>query len=56
METARTSSHTTPAPANRSGIVVSVRQVNGPETYMLDGHQYILATGGDQLFAFRLNQ
>ena len=29
---------------------------NGPETYMLDGHQYILATGGDQLFAFRLNQ
>jgi alcohol dehydrogenase (cytochrome c) len=29
---------------------------NRPETYMLDGHQYILATGGDQLFAFRLNQ
>jgi alcohol dehydrogenase (cytochrome c) len=28
---------------------------NAPETYMLDGHQYILATGGDQLFAFVLN-
>ncbi len=28
---------------------------NAPETYMLDGHQYVLATGGDQLFAFRLN-
>jgi alcohol dehydrogenase (cytochrome c) len=29
---------------------------NAPETYMLDGHQYILATGGDQVFAFVLNQ
>jgi len=29
---------------------------NAPETYMLDGHQYLLATGGDQLFAFVLNQ
>jgi alcohol dehydrogenase (cytochrome c) len=29
---------------------------NAPETYMLDGKQYILATGGDQLFAFVLNQ
>ena len=29
---------------------------NAPETYMLDGHQYILATGGDQLFAFVLNR
>ena len=26
-----------------------------PETYMLDGNQYVLATGGDQLFAFVLN-
>ncbi len=29
---------------------------NAPETYLLDGRQYILATGGDQLFAFVLNQ
>jgi len=29
---------------------------NAPETYVLDGHQYLLATGGDQLFAFVLNQ
>ena len=28
---------------------------NAPETYMIDGHQYILATGGDQLFAFVMN-
>jgi len=28
---------------------------NAPETYMLDGKQYVLATGGDQLFAFVLN-
>jgi alcohol dehydrogenase (cytochrome c) len=29
---------------------------NAPETYVLDGKQYVLATGGDQLFAFVLNQ
>jgi alcohol dehydrogenase (cytochrome c) len=29
---------------------------NAPETYMLDGKQYVLATGGDQLFAFVLNR
>jgi len=29
---------------------------NGPETYLLDGHQYILATGDDQLYSFVLNQ
>jgi alcohol dehydrogenase (cytochrome c) len=29
---------------------------NAPETYMLDGKQFVLATGGDQLFAFVLNQ
>ena len=29
---------------------------NAPETYLLDGKQYVLATGGDQLFAFVLNQ
>jgi alcohol dehydrogenase (cytochrome c) len=28
---------------------------NAPETYLLDGRQYVLATGGDQLFAFVLN-
>ena len=27
---------------------------NAPETYMLDGHQYILAAAGDSLFAFTL--
>jgi alcohol dehydrogenase (cytochrome c) len=27
---------------------------NAPETYMLDGHQYILAAAGDALFAFTL--
>ncbi len=29
---------------------------NAPETYMLDGKQYVLATGGDQVYAFVLNQ
>jgi alcohol dehydrogenase (cytochrome c) len=28
---------------------------NAPETYMLDGKQYVLATGGDQVYAFVLN-
>ncbi|HWC98887.1 MAG TPA: acido-empty-quinoprotein group A [Candidatus Sulfopaludibacter sp.] len=28
---------------------------NAPETFLLDGKQYVLATGGDQLFAFVLN-
>ncbi|HXA57162.1 MAG TPA: acido-empty-quinoprotein group A [Candidatus Acidoferrum sp.] len=28
---------------------------NAPETYMLDGLQYVIATGDDQLFAFVLN-
>jgi alcohol dehydrogenase (cytochrome c) len=28
---------------------------NGPETFMLDGKQYLVAGGGDTLFAFRLN-
>jgi len=28
---------------------------NAPETYLLDGKQYVLATGGDQLYAFVLN-
>jgi len=27
---------------------------NAPQTYMLDGHQYILAAAGDTLFAFTL--
>jgi alcohol dehydrogenase (cytochrome c) len=29
---------------------------NAPETYKLDDKQYVLATGGDQLFAFVLNR
>lgn len=28
---------------------------NAPETYMLDGHQYILVGAGDSVYAFRLN-
>jgi acido-empty-quinoprotein group A len=28
---------------------------NGPETYMLDGRQYLVAGGGDTLYAFVLN-
>ena len=28
---------------------------NAPETFVLDGKQYLLATGGDQLYAFVLN-
>ena len=28
---------------------------NAPETYMLDGHQYLLVGAGDSVFAFRLN-
>ncbi|MEG9432476.1 acido-empty-quinoprotein group A [Terriglobus sp. ADX1] len=27
---------------------------NAPETYMLDGHQYVLAGAGDMVYAFRL--
>lgn len=27
---------------------------NAPETYMLDGHQYLLVAAGDSLFAFTL--
>jgi len=29
---------------------------NAPETYLLDGKQYVLATGGDELYAFVLNR
>ena len=29
---------------------------NAPQTHMLDGKQYVLAIGGDQLFAFVLNE
>jgi alcohol dehydrogenase (cytochrome c) len=28
---------------------------NAPETYLLDGHQYVLVGGGDSVYAFRLN-
>jgi alcohol dehydrogenase (cytochrome c) len=27
---------------------------NAPETYMLDGHQYLLTAAGDTLYAFTL--
>ena len=29
-------------------------QSNAPETYLLDGHQYLLAVAGDTMFAFTL--
>jgi alcohol dehydrogenase (cytochrome c) len=28
---------------------------NAPETYMMDGHQYVLVAGGDSIYAFVLN-
>jgi alcohol dehydrogenase (cytochrome c) len=28
---------------------------NGPETYLLDGKQYVIAGAGDTLYAFKLN-
>ncbi len=28
---------------------------NAPETYMMDGHQYLLVAGGDTLYAFTIN-
>jgi len=28
---------------------------NAPETYLLDGHQYVLVGAGDSIYAFRLN-
>jgi alcohol dehydrogenase (cytochrome c) len=27
---------------------------NAPETYMLDGHQYVLAAAGDTVYSFKL--
>ncbi|HTZ56792.1 MAG TPA: hypothetical protein VMB49_01780, partial [Acidobacteriaceae bacterium] len=29
---------------------------NGPETYTLDGRQYVVAGGGDTLYVFALNE
>lgn len=31
-----------------------INTTNAPETYMLDGHQYVLVAGGDTVYAFRL--
>lgn len=28
---------------------------NAPETYMMDGHQYLLVAGGDMIYAFTIN-
>jgi alcohol dehydrogenase (cytochrome c) len=28
---------------------------NAPETYLLDGHQYVLVGAADMVYAFRLN-
>jgi alcohol dehydrogenase (cytochrome c) len=37
-----------------SGLSANVS--NGPETYMLDGHQYVVVGAGDSLYAFMLQQ
>jgi alcohol dehydrogenase (cytochrome c) len=29
---------------------------NGPQTFLLDGRQYVVVGAGDQLFAFTLQQ
>jgi alcohol dehydrogenase (cytochrome c) len=29
---------------------------NAPETYMLDGRQYLVVASGDTLFAFTVNE
>jgi alcohol dehydrogenase (cytochrome c) len=43
-------------PANGNPLWHSrVGVTNAPETYMLDGHQYVLVGGGDSLYSFRLN-
>ncbi|MBW8746931.1 MAG: acido-empty-quinoprotein group A [Acidobacteria bacterium] len=31
-----------------------ISTTNAPETYLLDGHQYVLVAGGDTVYAFRL--
>ncbi len=31
-----------------------VSRSNAPQTYLLDGHQYLLVAAGDGLFAFTL--
>ena len=31
-----------------------INPTNAPETYMLDGHQYVLQGAGDTMYAFRL--
>jgi alcohol dehydrogenase (cytochrome c) len=35
-----------------AGLTASV--TNAPETYMLDGHQYLLVGAGDSLYSFYL--
>ena len=42
--------------ASRSGTRASARSRNAPETYMLDGRQYVLVAVGDTLYAFTLNK
>ena len=37
-----------------AGLASSVS--NGPETYMLDGRQYVIVGAGDSLYAFSLQQ
>ena len=35
-----------------AGLAASIN--NGPETYLLDGHQYVVVGAGDSLYAFTL--
>ncbi len=54
---AATSSPTTRRPASRCGTRASATNTsNGPQTYLLDGRQYIVVGAGDTLYAFALQQ
>jgi alcohol dehydrogenase (cytochrome c) len=44
-------------PANGNPLwhaYLSTQVSNAPETYMLDGHQYVLVAAGDTLYSFTL--
>ena len=41
--------------ANRSGTPRCWPTTNGPQTWMVDGKQFVLVAGGDTLYAFTLS-
>ena len=49
---AATSSPSTPPTASRSGTRGSATSPNAPQTYLVDGRQYVLVAVGDTLYAF----